>query len=149
MNCKIFIWICCSIFATISCNHEYNNSISLKNEYQKLSREKLDPLTTIFMSCTECLDLYIESGKLTIQDKFKNYPISEFTDLKICGNFPMDFIDINSFNYQSDTKFIITGKIIRLDSTNAIGLVPVFYIEKWKKEKYYPKKIKEITPDSI
>jgi hypothetical protein len=131
----------------VSCKHNYDNTSELKEEYKKISNQKCDTLVVRFMSCTECLDLYIDSRKLTIPNKFKSYPISEFTDLNICGNFPKDLIDMTSLNYNPELKFTIIGKVIKLDSSNGIGLVPIFYVEKWKKEEY--KKIESTEAEII
>jgi len=52
-------------------------------------------------------------------------------DIKVCGNFPIDLINIG----EADLKFKIIGKIIKTDTNNAIGSVPLFYVEHW--EKFY------------
>lgn len=131
----------------ISCDyHDYDNTSELKKEYKKISNQKCDTLVTRFMSCTGCLDLYVEKGNLTIPEKFKKYNIYNLSDIKVCGNFPKDLIDMGSPNYTFNLKYTIIGKVIKLDSANGNGIVPVFYVEKWKKEKY---KIDENTDEEI
>lgn len=116
-----------------SCTHRYKIDPIFKATYEKILRQD-DTLICQFQSCTDCLDLYILKGAITVPQELSRPHCNDGTrDIKVCGNFPMDLIDITSFNFRSDIKFRITGKVVSIDKDNAIGEVPLFYVSTWKK----------------
>ena len=117
----------------ISCGHSYETSKELDNEFNKRADKKNDTLIVGHDECTECLELYISQGKLTIPNDIKlNLNFFSGKDLNVCGNFPKDLIDNSAFNFDPNLSFRIIGKVIKADTTNGIGSVPLFYVDSWK-----------------
>lgn len=121
-------------FLCVACGHTYDNSREFENEFKNRQQQKNDTLIVSHHECTECLDLYIDKGKLTIpSDIFKELKMLSDKDIKVCGHFPMDLIDPTTFNFDPNQKFKIIGKVIKADTANAIGTVPLFYVDNWTK----------------
>ncbi len=126
------LFLTISILAT-SCTHRYRVDPIAKLAYEQSTSHE-DTLTCKFHSCTECLDLYIEKGKLTVPTELKRTLCNDSTrDIKICGNFPLDLLDMTSFNFKPGILFQITGKVVSLDTNNGKGEVPLFYVSTWKR----------------
>lgn len=86
--------------------------------------------------CTECSDLYIVEGTCSISPELKGVLAgSNMKDIKVCGNFPVDFLDVTAVDFKPGAQYKITGKVIMADTFNAIGAIPVFYTEHWSKLK--------------
>jgi len=118
----------------ISCGHKYETSKELEKEFEKRVNQKSDTLIVGHDECTECLDLYISQGKLTIPNDVKlNSSFFSDRDFNVCGKFPMDLIDNSTFNFDPYLSFKIIGKVIKADTTNGIGSVPLFYVDSWTK----------------
>lgn len=115
-----------------SCTHRYRIDPVAKLVYER-STYREDTLICKVQSCTECLDLYIVKGKLTVpQALIRTFCNDSTRDFKVCGNFPLDLIDMTAFNFKPDVLYQITGKIVSLDKDNGIGEVPLFYVNTWK-----------------
>ncbi len=115
-----------------SCTHWYRNDQSLKQKYEHSTTHE-DTLVCQHHECTECLDLYIKSGKLTVPSEFKRQVCNDSScDIMVCGNFPLDLIDMTAINFKSGEVFQITGKVISLDSINGKSEVPLFYVSTWR-----------------
>lgn len=117
-------------FLLASCMHEYRNSNSLEKRYSELKDLPNDTLVTVFQSCTECLDLVVVEGEVSLSDEFRYSFKTPVRDIKVCGNFPLDVIDMSSFNFKSGQHFKIIGRVIGVDST-AMGKAPLFYVEQY------------------
>lgn len=139
---EVILLLASLLFA--SCVHNYENTSQQKEVFNKRRNEPFDTLICSFASCTECLDLFIIQGKLTLpidikkrlQDTHKLLSDTFLSDIKVCGNFPKDLIDMTSLNFDSNLAFKIVGKTILVDTNNAIGGVPLFYVTEWTKFHY-------------
>jgi hypothetical protein len=140
MLLKIIKWEILSsllILFLISCGHKYIKNSELINEFEKRYYQRPDTLITVFSSCTECLDQFILQGKLTTPNDLKaTLSNPQYYDIKVCGNFPFEYIDVGSINYDPGLAFKIVGKVIKADTNNAIGAVPLFYVSNWTKFNY-------------
>ena len=130
---KILLLLLVPCFLLTSCMHEYRNSDSLEKRYSELKDLPNDTLITVFQSCTECLDLVVVEGEVSLSEGLRHSFKTPVRDMKVCGNFPLDVIDMSSFNFKSGQHFKIMGKVIGIDSTNAIGKAPLFYVEQWSR----------------
>lgn len=120
----------------ISCGYSYNTSSDYIRAYNLIKHEKSDTLKVTHTEFTECSDLYVLEGRLSVTAK--NDSISTYNshrDIKVCGQFPLDFIDVQSWKYQGGAKFTIIGKVIMIDTADGIGSIPVFFVEEWSKIK--------------
>lgn len=125
----------CSL-VIFSCGYQYEHSPKYEAAYDKHRLQKSDTLTVIHSECTECSDLYIVEGTLSIPPGLKEaFSKSSLKDIKVCGNFPAAFLDVTAFDFKAGTQYKITGKVIMADTFNAIGAIPVFYTEHWSKLK--------------
>lgn len=125
-----------TIFAFGSC-HEYENSVEQQRLFEKRKDQKLDTLVAIFVSNTGSLDLYYLQGPLTLPKDVKMQLSDTLTrDIKVCGNFPKDLVDMTSWNYDPDFAYEVIGKTILADTNNAVGKVPLFYVTQWTKFYY-------------
>lgn len=129
------IWIVCFLSLT-GCSYRYDKSVKFETEYSKRAFQKSDTLVVKHSECTECSDLYIIDGKLTVPLDLTNLKEdSSLRDIKVCGNFPIDFCDVIDFDFDAGAEYKIIGKIILADTSNAIGSLSVFYTEYWSKLK--------------
>lgn len=120
----------------ISCGYSYDMPDDYFKAYRSLTAQKSDTLKVTHTVCTECSDLYILEGQLTINsriDSTRKYIATR--DIKVCGQFPLDFIDMKRWRYEAGLKFTVIGKVIMIDTVNAIGPTPVFFVERWSKIK--------------
>lgn len=92
---------------------------------------KIDTLLIQHDECTECLDGYILTGQITYPDSMKAM-YNDRKDIKLAGSSPYEDESVGSSIYHY--KILITGFLCRIDSGNAIGQVPVFYVIDWKKK---------------
>ncbi len=83
------------------------------------------------MSCTECKDLFIHQGTLTVP---VNSEFAGARDIYITGDFPIKLIDMSSFSYDPFLTFKIIGRVV-LDSAALSGAAPLFHVDSW--EKFY------------
>jgi hypothetical protein len=126
-----------TILILVSCRHGYENTSKQKELFRARQSEPQDTLICKFTSCTECLDLYCLQGLLTLPTDIKEQLSDTLTrDIKVCGNFPKDLINMKSWNYDSKLAFKIIGKTILADPENAKGKVPLFYVTEWAKFNY-------------
>lgn len=121
----------------VSCGHDYENSAEQKGLFKAREDQTFDTLVCIFTSSTGSLDLYYLQGKLTLPIDIKSQ-LSDTSsrDIKVCGNFPKDLINMTSWNYDPNMAFKIIGKVILADTDNAVGKVPLFYVTEWTKFYY-------------
>lgn len=112
--------------------HEYENSVEQQRLFEKRKDQKLDTLVAIFVSSTGSLDLYYLQGSLTLPKDIKLQLSDTLTrDIKVCGNFPKELIDMSSWRYDPDLAFKVIGKTISADNH-----VPLFYVTQWTKFYY-------------
>jgi hypothetical protein len=125
-------------FVCVNCGHDYENTASQRILFEKRKDQKSDTLIAVFTSSTGSLDLYYIQGSLTLPPDIKSQlsdPLPR--DIKICGNFPKDLIDVTSWNYKPEVAFRVIGKTILADTGNAVGKVPLFYVTEWTKFDYH------------
>ncbi|MES2617308.1 MAG: hypothetical protein V4613_05485 [Bacteroidota bacterium] len=126
-----------TILLLTSCGHRYDITVEQQKLFNQRQAQQLDTLIGYYTSSTGSLDLFILEGKLTFPEDIKKQLYDSLTsDIKVCGNFPKDLIDINTWNYDTDIAFKIVGKTIKADSINAIGKVPLFFVTEWTKFDY-------------
>ena len=124
------------LFSCVSCGHTYENSRELKAEFKKRESQKSDTIIAVHEECTECLDLVTIQGSLTIPKDLKGqFSRDTNYDFRVCGNFPFDLTDNSSFVDNTNLSFRIIGKVIKVDTNNGNGKVPLFYVDQW--EKFY------------
>ncbi len=104
---------------------------------KEYSYRKNEPSYTIYVNhaeCTDCMDAYILKGLILIPNSLRDYfgDTLKSKDIILKGFFPFDKIDNTSFFFKASSIFKIRGKIIAVDSNNAIGKAPVFYVEDWE-----------------
>ncbi|MBP6456791.1 MAG: hypothetical protein KA275_08685 [Chitinophagaceae bacterium] len=115
-------------FSILGC-HTYNHSDLFDKELKKRNKEPLSKIIISHQSCTECLDAYIEKGKVFVPLDLKQFYGDTLInrDVILVGNFPLDLLDINK-------KFEIQGKLILNDKNNLTwSNAPIFYVINWKK----------------
>ena len=84
--------------------------------------------------CTECLDLVTIQGSLTIPNDLKGqFSRDTNYDFRVCGNFPFDLLGNSTLIDDIHSSFKIIGKIIKVDTNNGNGKVPLFYVYEWEK----------------
>jgi len=122
----------------VSCGHDYENTAKQKELFKARQTQPLDTLICVFTLSTGSLDLYYLQGKLTLPSDIK-YQLSDTStrDIKVCGNFPKDLINMTSWNYDADLAYKIVGKTILADTEYVVGKVPLFYVTEWTKFYYY------------
>lgn len=121
-------------FLLVYCGHDYENTTQQKELFKARISQPTDTLICVFTSSTGSLDLYFLQGQLSIPTDIKIQLSDTLTrDIKICGNFPKDLINMTSWNYDPNLAFKIVGKIISADTENAVGKVPLFYVTEWTK----------------
>ena len=121
----------------VSCGHDYENTTEQKKLFKAREAQPLDTLICEFTSSTGSVDLYYLQGKLTLPTDIKFQLSDTLTrDIKVCGNFPKDLINMTSWNYDADIAYKIVGKTILADTENAVGKVPLFYVTEWTKFYY-------------
>lgn len=131
-----FLLILTSIFL-VSCRHDYENTAEQRELFKARETQKFDTLICVFTSSTGSLDLYHLQGKLTFPTDIKLQLSDTLSrDIKVCGNFPKDLINMGSWNYDPNLAFKIIGKTILADTENDVGKVPLFYVTEWIKFKY-------------
>jgi len=131
---RLFIILSILIFG--SC-HKYENSVEQRRLFEERKDQKLDTLVAIFVSNTGSLDLYYLQGQLTLPRDIKlQLPDTLTRDIKVCGNFPKELIDMSSWRYDPDLAYKVIGKTILADKDNAAGKVPLFYVTQWTKFYY-------------
>jgi hypothetical protein len=124
-------------FFLVACGHDYENTTKQKELFKSRQNEPFDTLICVFTSSTGSLDLYYLQGQLTFPLDIKSQLSDTLTrDIKVCGNFPKEYIDMGSFSYDADLAFKIVGKTILADTDNAVGNVPLFYVTEWTKFYY-------------
>jgi hypothetical protein len=121
----------------VSCGHDYENTMEQKKLFEARKTQPPDTLICEFTSSTGSLDLYYLQGNLTLPADIKFQLSDTLTrDIKVCGNFPKDLINMTSWNYDPDLAYKIVGKTILADKENAVGKVPLFYVTEWTKFYY-------------
>jgi hypothetical protein len=121
----------------VACGHDYENTAKQKELFKARQTEPFDTLICVFTSSTGSLDLYYLQGQLTFPSDIKSQLSDTLTrDIKVCGNFPKEYIDMGSLSYDADLAFKIVGKTILADTDNAVGKVPLFYVTEWTKFNY-------------
>jgi hypothetical protein len=121
----------------VSCGHKYENTAKQKELYKAKQSQLTDTLICKFTSSTGSLDLFFLQGQLSLPTDIKLQLSDTLTrDIKVCGNFPKDLIDMTSWNYNPKLAFKIVGKTILADTENAVGKVPLFYVTEWTKFNY-------------
>ena len=120
-----------------SCGHKYENTAKLKELYKARQSQPTDTLICKFTSSTVSLDLYYLQGQLSLPTDIKLQLSDTLTrDIKVCGNFPKDLIEMTNRNYDPNLTFKIVGKAILADTENAVGKVPLFFVTEWTKFNY-------------
>ncbi len=95
-----------TIFTLVSCGHDYENTTKQKDLFKVRQTQKFDTLICEFVSNTGSLDLYCLQGLLTLPTDIKTQLSDTLSrDIKVCGNFPKDLINMSSFNYDSKLAF--------------------------------------------
>ena len=118
----------------VSCGHKYENTAKQKELYKARQSQPTDTLICKFTSSTGILDLYYLQGQLSLPTDIKLQLSDTLTrDIKVCGNFPKDLIDMTNWNYDPNLTFKIVGKTISADTENAVGKVPLFFVTEWTK----------------
>lgn len=121
----------------VSCGHDYENTTKQKELYKARQNQPLDTLICVFTSSTGSLDLYYLQGQLTLPTDIKKQLSDTLTrDIKVCGKFPKDLINMKDWNYDPNLAFKIVGKTILADTENSTGKVPLFYVTEWTKFNY-------------
>jgi hypothetical protein len=101
--------------------------------FKKRAHQKSDTLFASHQECTGCLDLTIDKGELSIPaDLALSQQLRAHPDILVCGQFPFDIIDPTSFNHAPGLTFKIVGKVIKADTNNGVGTIPLFYVESWE-----------------
>lgn len=133
---KNLLLILCSLYL-VACGHRYNNTAAQKALFKARQSEPFDTLIGIFTSSTGSLDLQYIQGRLSLPQDIK-LQLSDTlrTDIKVCGNFPKELIDMSGWHYNPKLAYKIISKIILADTQNAVGSVPLFYVTEWKKFNY-------------
>lgn len=131
------LFLILTTFILVSCGHDYENTTKQKELFSARQSEPTDTLICVFTSSTGSLDLYYLQGRLLLPTDIKTQLSDTLTrDIKVCGNFPKDLIDMTSWNYDPNLAFKIIGKTILADPDNAVGKVPLFYVTEWTKFNY-------------
>lgn len=118
----------------VSCGHDYENTAEQKKLFKAREAQPFDTLICVFTSSTGSLDLYYLQGELTFPTDIKSQLSDTLTrDIKICGNFPKDLINMGSWNYNSELAFKVIGKTILADTIRAYlkDRVPLFYVTEY------------------
>jgi hypothetical protein len=126
-----------TILLLVSCGHDFENTAKQKELFKVRQIQPLDTLICVFTLSTGSLDLYYLQGELTLPTDIK-FQISDPStrDIKVCGNFPKDLINMTSWNYDADLAFKIVGKTILADTENSVEKIPLFYVTEWTKFYY-------------
>jgi hypothetical protein len=125
------------ILFLVSCGNDYEDTPKQIALFKARETQKFDTLICIATASTGSLDLYYLQGKLTLPSDIKQQLSDSLTrDIKVCGNFPKDLINMTSWNFDPELAFKIVGKTILADTENAVGKVPLFYVTKWTKFYY-------------
>ncbi|RYZ49829.1 MAG: hypothetical protein EOP49_15340 [Sphingobacteriales bacterium] len=108
-------------------------SPEIQAAYNNRLAQHSDVLWVRYMSCTECFDLYIDSGKMIIpQDLSQQMRGRSDRDIIVCGKFPIQNINPGNFFHDPSARYRITGKMIGIE-TRAAGEAPLFYVEQWER----------------
>ncbi len=123
----------------VACGHKYENTAKQKELYKAKQSQPTDTLICVFRSNTGSLDLFCLQGQLTLSADIKQQLTDTLTrDIKVCGNFPKDLINMGSLNYNPDLAFKVIGKTILADTISAYlkDRVPLFYVTDYSKFYY-------------
>src|SRR5687767_4160211 len=125
------------IFIFISCGHDYENTAEQKKLFDNRKGQKLDTLVAVHTVSTGSLDLFYLQGQLTLPTDIKSQLSKTFArDIKVCGNFPKDLINMRKWNYDADLAFKIVGKTILAKTEYELEKVPLFYVTEYRKFYY-------------
>jgi hypothetical protein len=130
-SASLYAGLALSILLYVSCGHTYDNSKELTEAFKKRGNQKSDTLIVQSMACTECSDFYIYDGELTVPPDITH--LRTRSDIKVCGNFPIDLLDVSSINFDPDPSFKIIGKVIKVNTNGGSDKIPLFYVESWEK----------------
>jgi hypothetical protein len=121
----------------VSCEHKYEDTAKQQELFKAFEKQPLDTLICVFKVNTGSQDLYILQGKLTLSSTVEQQLSDPSTkDIKVCGKFPNDLIDMASFDYDPNIIYKIIGKTISAEADDPIGKVPLFYVSEWDKFKF-------------
>jgi len=110
------------IIISCSSNHDNGKSTNLINQ-------KLDTIEVEHNECTDCLDVLVLKGKITIPDSVKsNYPFP-VRDILITGRY--SFKDI--FEDKGDSRFMLIGYFNKIGYKVGYGKSPEFFVMNYKK----------------
>jgi len=124
-------------FILLSCGHRYENTATQKALFKARQSEPFDTLIGVFTSSTGSLDLSLIQGQLSLPHDIKLQLYDTLSsDIKVCGNFPKELIDMSGWQYNPNLAYKIIGKTILADTQNAIGSVPLCYVTDWTKFNY-------------
>lgn len=125
------------LFIFVACGHRYENTAAQKALFIARQSEPFDTLIGVFTASTGSLDLEYIQGRLSLPYDIKRQLSDTLrTDIKVCGNFPKELIDMSGWHYNPRLAFKIIGKTILADTQNAVGTVPLFYVTNWTKFNY-------------
>ena len=122
-----------------SCGHEYENTAKQKELFKARQTQPFDTLICVFQSNTGSLDLFCLQGQLSLPADIRQQLSDPLTrDIKVCGNFPKDLINMGSSNYNSELAFKVIGKTILADTirTYLKDRVPLFFVTEYTKFYY-------------
>jgi len=107
-------------------------SCSSHNENEKIINsinQKLDTIEVQHNECTDCLDVLVLKGKITIPDSVKTIYPFPLRDILIAGRY--SFKDI--FEDNGDSRFMLIGYFNRFVNKVGYGKAPEFFIINYKK----------------
>ena len=109
----------------------------------KLPQEKIQSQDEILIyspECTECPDFYLKEGKLLIPEKYKSKLPENVFEITLEKDHKLNGLqwDLKKGN----NEFIITGKVIGIDSSlanpkNQISARPIVEIESWHPTEFH------------
>ena len=94
-----------------------------------LIHQKLDTIEVKHNECTDCLDVLVLKGKITIPDSIKSIYPFPLRDILITGKY--SFKDI--FEDKGDSKFMLIGYFNKIGYKAEYGKAPEFFVMNYKK----------------
>jgi hypothetical protein len=105
-------------------------SCNYSNKSTSLDSSKLDTIIVRHTECTDCLDVFVVEGKITIADSVKSVFPFPLKDLLIKGK-NSSLKDI--FEDNGDSKFLLIGYFYAIGNKLGYGKAPEFYVVKHEK----------------